>query len=134
MTHLLLSNKNNKTYFLSGVSKEHLELLLESRKTQNFNNFNNVTNIEGKNAIKAGSKHTAKGVAISSYVSYLKGYFPSANPRRERKIQFRDYTRPEEKQLEQAHLVSVCEDASSSAKSAIRAIKEDYIILWYKEN
>lgn len=133
MTHIKLSEKGDTIYILSGISEALFKLLKEGHNKKDFSEFNKKSDIITEGIIKAGAKEKAKARHISSYVSYLKGYHPRGSINNyNRRVQFRDYTRTEEQQLKNAHLVAVCSDSTSSAKTAIKSIKENYLVLWKK--
>ena len=134
MNEIFLCTMSNKSFYLTGITEQEKEDLLIANTTKTLKNFT-IKNSEmiATNVVRLGSKEEAKPSGLSRYVSYLKGYSPSLI-NKEKRIQYRDYTRSEEKQLVNAHLVAVCSDPSSSARTAIMTITKPYLILWYKEN
>lgn len=135
MTHILLKTDQKKVYYLSGINRIQLDALKEAKSSNNIEEFKKEHFIEVDKVIKAGSKASAKPRDISSYVGYLKGFEPTFKENKySRNVHFRDYNRTEERQAATSHLIVLCSDATSSAKTALKNIKEDYLVLWWKEN
>lgn len=127
-----LKKIDNKQYYLSGLPSQYVETVIEAIEEKRLKELNiPILDIDFKNVTKFGEKNERKTGGLSTYVEYLKGYEPTVMGRR--KVQFRDYSRPEEQQLKNAHLVSICEDAVSSVRILLKTIPNKYIALWYKE-
>lgn len=127
----LKTNSKGISYYITDISEEEkLNILAHKKDLKQFSiDLNDGINYETIERLGETCKIQASN--ITPYVTYLKGYAPSLTGK-PRKIQFRDYRKTEEEQLETAWLVATCEDSYSSARSVITSLRKKYSIIWTK--
>lgn len=128
ITSLRQRNDNN-IYLLTSVDEKEKDAIFKAHKEKEDYKIqvNDNLFIDIKNILSFGSVATAKPGNITDYVGYLLG--PKQGGSREK--HYRDYALNEKQQDNTKHYINMCVDKVSSAKSAFKALKEEYCFVWY---
>lgn len=125
--------ENNKIYFLSDISEEQKNIIMEAKKSMSLKEIADLIGIKTHHIIKFGETQLSKPASIIEYVGYFFGRITNDT----RKInafrpkQYRNYAKTEKEQEKLNWLFDDYPDALFSAKSALKKMKQPYCCLWW---
>lgn len=131
LKQIKVPNQKARQYYLTSITEEEKEKIIEHKKRGKLKTLI-MHDIICSNIEKMGETSKVNIYNITPFIDSFPGstYDIAREPR---KVHYRDYAFSEERQKKSAAHVTLCEDATSSARSAIKQMRDKYTILWYKE-
>lgn len=130
---LSVCNTKNKIYYLTSISEQEKETLLEKRENKTLKGYiiNNENNeeIDADNILFLGENNKSSNNTLRSYI----GVYYGPNTGDGRSKHYRDYGITEKRQYDNKHLLNHCPDITVSVKSALKKMDNSYCIIWQKD-
>jgi len=127
-------SKCGKTFYVSTLTEQEKDDINLAHKQKLLSELKLINNpdLDCTKIVGIGSQSAFKPSHLSEYVGWSNG--PRPDTGRSRARHYRDYSRSEEAQENTKHYgINVCEDSYNSAKSLLRAIRGEYLCIWYSE-
>ena len=125
-------SNTNRIYHLTVLTEEEkddIKLAFKKKLLKELKLINHP--IVCANIIGIGSKSQFKPSHVSPYIGWISG--PRLDATKDRPRHYRDYSKTEQEQDKVKHYVNLYEDDHASSRSLLRAIRGEYLCLWYEE-
>ncbi len=145
MKTIQLREDKDLTYYLTSLTDKQKEQLFEIKfkykkdekiQKEVFEELSIKWGIWCSGILKIGKVATTKTAALSSYIAYFKGKDTHGNGTVgwNREIHYRNYARTSEQQKGTAWLINQCSERTSSVRTALKMMDEEWCILWELDN